>query len=82
MSSDTPKSNHGAEILRRSIADRHAVHDIDDIAGGPKDAENAETLIASLGRNRYGDLIVSPDDHWSVYDSLSEIRELQASEDK
>jgi hypothetical protein len=82
MSSDTPKSNHGAEVLKRSIADKHAVHDIDDVAGGPKDIENAETLMASLDRNRYGDLIVAPNDFWSVYDSLAEIRELRASEDE
>lgn len=82
MSSDTPKSNHGAEILRRSIADKHAVHDVDDVAGGPKDVENAETLIAYLGRSPFGDLVVAPDDFWSIHDSLAEIRSIRDSEDE
>ena len=82
MSSDTPKSNHGSEILRRSIADKHAVLDVDDVAGGPKDVENVETLIAHISRNRFGDLAPPPGEYWSIHDSLAEIREFQSSEDE
>lgn len=82
MSSDTPASNHGANILRQSIADKHAVHDVEDVAGGPKDVENVDTLISLIGRNRFGDLAPPPGEYWSVYDSLAEIREFQSSEDE
>ncbi len=81
MSSDTPRSNHGVEVLKRSIADKHAVHDIDNIAGGPSDIEDTHTLIESLSRNPLGDLS-GPTDGWSVHDSLAEIRGFQASEDE
>ncbi len=81
MSSDTPRSNHGAEVLKRAIANRHAVRDVEDVAGGPRDVEDTHTLIESLGRNPLGDLS-GPTDGWSVHDSLAEIRSLRDSEDE
>lgn len=67
------------EILRRSIEGRHAVQDVADIVGHPKEEENAETLMESLQHNPYGDLVLAPDDHWSVFDSLEDIRRFQGT---
>lgn len=67
------------EVLRRAIEGRHAVQDIADIAGHSKEAEDASTLMESLQHNPYGDLVVDPDDYWSVEDSLSDIRRFQGT---
>jgi hypothetical protein len=67
------------EILKRSIEGKHAVQDVADIAGHPKEEENAETLMESLQHKPYGDLVVAPDDYWSVEDSLADIRRFQGT---